>query len=133
MNRGPSDLEILAENLRVLQQISGYSNAEIARRAGTGVSPGTVGGILNARHMPGIDKVGRIAKVFGLSTYHLLMPDFRPDIIKNGRFDKIYRAYVESDDDGRRVMESFAEYSARRKDSPSNDPNGESPQTRSGT
>lgn len=116
-----SDLDILARNLRLLLDRTGYSNKELARRSG--VADGTIGGILRRAHMPGIDKVARIAKTFGLSTYHLLMPDFDPDLLRAGKFDYLYKAYRETTDDGRRVLEANADYITRGSKGGSNDPN----------
>lgn len=73
--------------------------------------------------MPGIDKVAKIAKAFGLNTYHLLMPDFDPDMLQSGKFDKFYSTYVKADDVGRRVLDTNADYVARGDDG-ANDPNG---------
>lgn len=115
------DLKILSRNLRLLQERSGLSNKEIARRAK--VADGTIGGILRCSHMPGIDKVAKIARAFGLNTYHLLMPDFDPDLLQSGKFDKFYSTYLKADDTGRRVLDTNAEYVARDDDG-ANDPNG---------
>lgn len=123
--------ETLRKNVQTLKDLTGWSLNEIAKRAGGGVSDKTIGNILNKVYMPGIDKLTCIASAFGLEAYHLLMPDFRPDMIKNGRFDRLYHAYVNADDDGRRVMEATAEYVT--KHPTANDPKGGAPEKRSGS
>lgn len=120
---GMGTKEILSRNLRRLIERSGWSYKEVARRAGPGISDKTISNIIEQVHDPKTDKISQVAKVFGLEAYHLLMPDFEPDALKSGSFDRLYHTYIETDDAGRQVLETTADYVAAHESDSENDPN----------
>jgi len=67
-----------------------------------------------------MDKAERIANALGFELWQLQMPGFRPDIIKGENFDRLYHAYLDTDEAGRRVMETTADYVTTHKQ-PGND------------
>lgn len=125
-------LDIVATNLEKLLAITGWSNAELSRRTVGMVSDRSIGLLRSKVHMVGIDKLSAIAEAFGYQAYHLLMKEFDPELLKGGKFDRLYHAYAVADDDGRRVMDTTADYVTQRKDAP-NDPNGHPHKKRSGS
>lgn len=66
-------MEVLAENVARLKEKSGLSGPTIYAR--TGVSVGTLSRITRKGVVTGIDKVERLAEVFGCEPWELLIPD----------------------------------------------------------
>lgn len=115
-------LHTVARNIALLLSITGWSNKELSRRTKGDVSDRTIGLVLSETQNPGVDTLAAIAEAFGYEPHHLLMPDFDPEILKSGNFDRLIHAYASADDEGRRVMENTADYIARRQEVPANDP-----------
>jgi len=63
-------LENVAANMRSLLEESGMSLRELARK--TGDSPMTLSNILNAKHVPGISVLARVAEAFKVTVDDLL-------------------------------------------------------------
>jgi transcriptional regulator with XRE-family HTH domain len=63
-------LENAARNMRSLLEKSGMSLRELART--TGDSPMTLSNILNAKHVPGVSVLARVAEAFGVTIDDLL-------------------------------------------------------------
>ena len=119
-----SELEVLADVVQGLLDATGLSINEIARRSNGEISAGTISGIIRRQHMPQVNKIAALAAVFGLRAHHLINPEFNPATMTGAGLDKIYHAYATTNDEGRRVLESQAEYIAKRDGAPANDPNG---------
>lgn len=68
----------MSENLRALMEsgLGPDSQLQLAKRAG--VSQSTVGRALSGHTRATVETVGRIAKVYGLSPWQLLVPDLDP-------------------------------------------------------
>lgn len=71
-------LDVLAANLEALRASHPVLNsqAEIARHSK--VDQRTVNRIFRGEHQPGLDKISKIAKVFGLEPWQLLVPSLEP-------------------------------------------------------
>jgi len=94
----------------------------VAKKAG--ISPRGLHYILDEDRAPNIETAEAIANVFGFTASHLLRSDFDPKAVKDGAFDRLYQAYVQADDEGRRVIDTAADYISRHKSDGANDPNG---------
>ena len=71
MGDGPSK-EVLAANLRRLMAPGSLSHAKVATMAG--LSPKTIGNVLNAEHSVSIDVIDALAAAFRVPTWRLLTP-----------------------------------------------------------
>jgi transcriptional regulator with XRE-family HTH domain len=63
-------LENAAKNMRLLLDASGMSLRELARQ--TGDSPMTLSNIMNAKHVPGVSVLARVAEAFKVTIDDLL-------------------------------------------------------------
>ena len=116
----PSSVDTFIANLEVVLSALGWSNRKLAQKSG--VSDRVIGMYRNKESVPSLDKAERLAKALGYELWQLQIPGFRPDIVKGGGFDRLYHAYLDTDDDGRKVMETTADYVTTHKRSPGNDP-----------
>ena len=116
--KGKSVRNVFAENLAKLMAKTDMNAPSVAKKAG--LTPRGIHYILDKDRAPSIETAEAIAHVFGFTAAHLLNPDFDPDLLKNGSFDRLLHAYASADDEGRRVMENTADYVARRQEAPAN-------------
>lgn len=70
--------EILSKNLKALMDhhVELKSNNRLGDAAG--IPPRTVGRIINQEHMPQIDTLDKLAAVFEIESWCLLLPEFDP-------------------------------------------------------
>ena len=99
--------ETLARNLRHLKQMREWSDATIAKKAG--ISAKAVNNMINARHSPNIDDVDAVARVFGLTGWHLIMPNLPDDLINSPNVGSLFTSYASADPEGRKVIDMIAE------------------------
>ena len=107
----PSPRESLARNLKLLIEVSGYTDALVAERAG--VSPKTIGNIKSRRHKTSLDTLDAIAKVFGLTYWHLIMPNLDRDMLKSPAISKLMDTYIHLNSTGRANVERVADMEAK--------------------
>lgn len=122
-----NSVDVFLNNLEKMIVSTGVSNRQIAGK--TGISDRMIGMYRNRESVPSLDNAESIAKSFGFELWQFQMIDFDPNIMKNGRFSRITKAFIVGDDKGREVMETAAEYVLSRGESPKNDP--DSPNSRS--
>lgn len=111
---------VFAANVAALMRASGLKPPAVAEKAG--LTPRGIHYILDEDRSPSIETAEAIANVFGFTAADLLKQDFDAELLRNGRVDRLIRAFASADDEGRRVMESTADYIARRQEAPANDP-----------
>jgi transcriptional regulator with XRE-family HTH domain len=111
--RKPSDppRQTLAANLKMLMAETRLSGAEVSRLAG--ISSKSVNNMLHARHSPNLDDVEKVAAVFSLNLWQLILPGLRSDLAKNGHLDALMQHYAESSAEGRANIDRVAELEAR--------------------
>lgn len=107
----------LAAGLNYLMEKYGYSEAEVARRSG--VASKTVNNMRRARTKATIENADKVAKVFGLSGWQLILPGFPQELLGDKGLASTIKNYSESGPDGRdaiaRIAEREAEYTRSKK------------------
>lgn len=103
--------ESLARNLSHLKELCGYTERDIAAKAG--VAPKTVNNMLNGNHDSSLDKVNAVAKVFGLQGWHLIMPNLPLDLISSPTISKFVGNFISASDEGRNLLQQMAEREAK--------------------
>lgn len=104
--------ESLARNLRYLMDKKGWSYAQLSEKTAGEVSAKTIGNMLNQVGSPRIDNVDAVARAFGLTGWHLIMPDLLTDLENGTSIARLVEAYVHSSADGRRHIERVADREA---------------------
>jgi transcriptional regulator with XRE-family HTH domain len=120
---------VFVENLRRAMAAEPVSARALAERTRSrtkgkrrGISDRMIGNYLHGRSNPSLDKMEVLAKALGYQAWQMMMPDFQPEILKSGKFNHLYRTYIDADKDGRRLMETQAEYVSRQGTPTANDP-----------
>lgn len=107
--------ESLALNLAHLMERQGHSERDLAKLAK--VSQKAINNILNQRSISKLDTVEKIASVYGLTGWHLIMPNLSDDLLQPGRLEGLFNAFISSNEEGRdhiaQVAEREAKYNAR--------------------
>lgn len=107
----PSPRESLAKNLKMLIEVSGYTDALVAERAK--VSPKTISNIKSSRHKTSLDTLDAIAKVFGLTCWHLIMPNLDRDMLKSPAISKLMDTYIHLNATGRANVDRVADMESK--------------------
>jgi len=96
MKRKPlTTQDTFRSNLRMLLQVTGWSNNELSRRAGLDeegkprVSGRYVGMLLAGEYTPTIDVTEAIGAAFGLNGWHMIRPGLQYDLAKSGKLDQL--------------------------------------------
>ena len=109
--------ETLAANLDMLMHLRKprWKQIELAKKAG--VSQRTVGNMLagsnKGRSGATLDRIDAVANVFGLQSWHLLMPGLPDDIQQAKIMSHVISGYLLADDDGRDLIVKIAERESR--------------------
>ena len=105
--------QTLARNLKGLMAETGLSAPEIARMAG--VDRKTVNNQLNGRFDPRPEHLDAVAKVFDLSGWELLSPNFNMKAAKNASLQKLIELFNAADNEGRETIMKIAELAAAKR------------------
>jgi transcriptional regulator with XRE-family HTH domain len=101
----------LVENVRRLMKDEGWSQTELAKRAG--ISQRAVSYLLNYRDAqdrhPTTETIEGIAGAFGLQVWQLMIPDLPLELLQSQRFSKLIENYRDAPEEGRRQVERIAE------------------------
>lgn len=110
MNQKLMPREALARNVRYLMDKSGMTETELERASG--VSQKTINNVLWQRTSVTLDNVDKLASVWGLSGWQLIIPNLPDELIGDGSIAKIFRNYITSSTEGRKHIEMVAEREA---------------------
>lgn len=104
--------KIIAHNIALLRKHRGWSQAELARRAG--VSQRTISNMENpdTETTPTTDRVEQVAEVFGLQLYQLAMPLPLDLLIDIGNLTSLVDYYAHSRPEIRPTIEQVAKIAA---------------------
>lgn len=109
--------DTLAAALNYLMEKYSYSEAEVARRSG--VASKTVNNMRRARTKATIENADKVARVFGLSGWQLILPGFPQELLGDKGLASTIENYSQSGPDGRaaiaRIAEREAEYTRGKK------------------
>lgn len=108
----------LARNLRFLMDNypgGKLSEQRLAKMAG--VAQKTINNILNPDRQevgaPNLDTVDKLAAVFDLTLWHLIIPDLPEELIKNKSLENLYKSYANASKEGRELIEKIADREAQ--------------------
>jgi transcriptional regulator with XRE-family HTH domain len=108
--RRPKTTETLARNLNFLMDKYSYSEREVSKRSG--VAPKTVNNMRNARTTSTIENVDKVASVFGLSGWQMIVPDLPSDLVESRQLKSTLSNYMSADTEGRQAIDRLAEREA---------------------
>lgn len=111
MSQRPSTRQSLAINLSYLLKTRGLSERDLALKSG--VSQKTINNIVNARTSANTENVDKLARVFGLDGWHLILPDLIKDIESGGTITKMVSNYLASSKSGQEMIFQIAEREAK--------------------
>jgi len=105
----------LAENVRRLMAHFGWTQRDVATRAG--ISQRAVGYLINYkdgqdRH-PTTQTVQAIAAAFGVEAWQLILPNLPMELVQSKRFTKLIENYRDAPDTGRAQVERIADGEVR--------------------
>jgi transcriptional regulator with XRE-family HTH domain len=107
----PHTTETLARNLNFLMEKYGYSEKEMERRSK--VSAKTINNMRNAKHTATIENTEKVAAVFGLSGWQLIVPGLAADLVESKDLSATMANYAAADDEGRKAIARLAEREAQ--------------------
>ena len=91
----------------------GHKTADLADKLKGKVGKTTIHYILTRQKIAKIDTADHIARVYGLSGWHLISPTLIQDLETSPTLSKLISDYRQADPDGRRHIEQVAEREAR--------------------
>lgn len=104
----------VSKNLRMLLDLMMDGNqSELARQSG--VSQRHISDIINGRTECTYPIAGALAAPFGLTGWHLQLPDLPKDLVASPAIARLVAAYIKADADGREFMDAAAAREAKRK------------------
>jgi transcriptional regulator with XRE-family HTH domain len=107
----PRTMETLARNLNFLMDKYGYSEKEMERRSG--VSAKTINNMRNAKHTATVENAEKVAQVFGLDGWQILIAGLTLDLMeRNSKLKTTIENYAAADSEGRESIERVAEREA---------------------
>jgi transcriptional regulator with XRE-family HTH domain len=88
-------------------QIAGWSQRELSTKSG--VSQRQVSNILTGATSCSIETAADLARAFGLTNWHLLMPGLSKDLLTSPSLERLVRAYVEAPQSVRDYLDTIAD------------------------
>lgn len=110
MSKRPSTVETLAANLDYLMRANGYSEAEVSKRSG--VASKTVNNMRRGRTKASIENADKVARVFGLSGWQLIIPDYPLELLQDSGLASVVDNYAHSNAESRNAIKRIAEREA---------------------
>lgn len=114
-----TSVDTFLSNLELLISLNKLSNRVLAKKSG--VSDRLIGMYRNKEAIPSMDKAEKIANALGFELWQLQTPKLDPGVIKARKLEKVLYAYIETDQEGQKVMEATAEYVVSHKKEARND------------
>jgi len=106
----PATRETLARNLLALMDQAGWNQVELSRRSG--VSQRQISNILRQQSGCSVEHADALARAFGLSGWHLIMPTLRKDV-QAGAVALLIDRYAQASVEGRSAIDRVAELESR--------------------
>lgn len=101
----------LVENLNHLMDSTGLNARQISERSG--ISPRAVAYYISGERVPDIEMAEKLAKVFGLEGWHLIMPNLPDDLKEHKRLRSLLENYNVASKEGKDHITMVAEREAR--------------------
>lgn len=106
----PHTAETLARKLNYLMEKHGYSERDMEQKSG--VSAKTINNMRNAKHRSAVENVDKVAAVFGLAGWLLIIPDMPDDLMESKNLKNTLKNYAAAGAEGREAIERIAEREA---------------------
>jgi transcriptional regulator with XRE-family HTH domain len=90
----PKTVVCFVKNLKYLLEITGMHKKELALKSG--VTARYVDYLLNYDKYPSIEVAENIGQAFGLSGWHMILPDMDYELGRNGRLEELLKDYTGS-------------------------------------
>lgn len=101
----------LVGNLQWLMTTTGWNQVEVAKRSG--VSQKSISKILRREMVPTIELADKLAAAFGLSGWHIIMPDLPRDLVGSTSLERLFKDFISSDQAGRELIQHVAAREAK--------------------
>ena len=111
MTNRPPISDTLSTNIQHLLDTTGLTLREVERRSG--VTTRMLRYVLKKKRTPTAQVLDDIASAFGLTGWHLMIPNLPTDLAKSGRLEKLMENYAASSEPGRAYIDHIAEHEAR--------------------
>lgn len=109
----PHTANSVAKNLKALMEGADWNQSELARRSG--VSQRHISDILKGHTQCTIPVANDLAAPFGLTGWHLLLPDLPKDLVGSPAIARLVAAYIKADAAGREFLDAAGEREFKRK------------------
>ncbi len=106
----PLPRETLARNLSYLMDKHGLSCAALAKKSG--VSAKTVNNMQQTRFNVTLDSVDAVARVFGLTAWHLIMPNLPSDMLESKTMEQHVAKFCQLPKASRDQVDAFLDREA---------------------
>lgn len=100
----PNTANSVAKNLRALMDSTGWNQSELARRSD--VSQRHISDILGGKSFCTVPVANQLAAPFGLTGWHLLLPDLPTDLVASPAIGRLVAAYIKADAAGREFLDA---------------------------
>lgn len=104
----------LVSNVKWLMNETGWTQVELAEKSG--VSQTAISKVLRGEMNPTVEFAEKLASAFGLSGWHIIMPDLPDDLLRNGSLEKLFRDFLASSKSGREFISQVATREAGKSD-----------------
>jgi transcriptional regulator with XRE-family HTH domain len=91
--------------------IRGWTQVELAKKSG--VSQRMISSILSCESGCSVETADALAHAFGLTGWHLIMPNLSEDLLKSKAIQVLLESYVTASDEGRALIDAIAAREAR--------------------
>lgn len=108
----PHTFNSVAKNLKALMDGAGMNQSELARQSG--ISQRHISDILKGNTQCTVPVTNSLAAPFGLTGWHLLLPDLPTDLVASPAIAKLVEAYIKADAAGREFLDAAGEREFRR-------------------
>src|SRR5579859_4696777 len=109
----PPTASSVSKNLKALMDGADMNQSELARQSG--VSQRHISDILSGNSACTYPIADQLAAPFGLTGWHLLIPDLPHELVASPSIAKLVAAYIKADAAGREFLDAAAEREIKRK------------------
>ena len=99
--------DVLARNLSYLMKKNEVSERTLEKLSG--VSQKQINNIRNEVHTPSLDTIEKIATVFGIAGWHMIMPELPESLLESPAIENLVKSYTKASEEGREVILKLAE------------------------
>lgn len=102
----PNTRKTLANNLRTLMRIRDWTQVQLAEKSG--VSQTMISSVLGEKSGCSVETADALAHAFGLTGWHLLMPNLTEDLLKSKAVQRLLESYVNATAEGQALIDAMA-------------------------